>query len=380
MGCDCEQREHQIGERAVDNSTWDGNAAMSRCSQSATSASCFGAICAGEHTVGDTSQRQHWALPHHQNPGAPPNAAGVRDSLSRLPQTQNLSNRDAARRHLETHLNAINAGRSADHDAPTDDLFRAVTVDAYQLRDAIDGGMPTLVLRWAVFNDWTEINSLFEGRFMERFSPKSMDHTITAERSQMRVLFQHGRDPMIGSKPLGPIDQIEAKRDGAWSYVPLLDTQYNRELLPGLRAGLYGASMRFSVDAESWDKKPERSDYNPEGLPERTVLQASVPEHGPVTFPAYSKTTAGVRSLTDQFLGIDRAAGVRELPASGLDPTGMAHDVDAGDLAAFFTGRGGQRMVPGGEHDAEPGNGEAPPISNNARLRDRRLRVEGIIK
>lgn len=354
MGCDCEQREHQTGERAVDNSIWDGNAAMSRCSQSDTPAACFRSICAGEHTVGEPSQRQHWALPHHKSPSDPPNADGVRNSLSRLPQTQGLTNVVAARRHLEAHLNAINAGRSTDHDAPTNDLFRAVVTHAYELRDASDGGMPTLVLRWAVFNDWTEINSLFEGRFMEQFSARSMDHTIANERDQMRVLFQHGRDPQIGSKPLGPIDQLEAKRDGAWSYVPLLDTAYNRELLPGLRAGLYGASMRFSVLEESWNKKPDRSDHNPEGLPERTVLQASVPEHGPVTFPAYSKTTAGVRSLTDQFLGLD-----------------LHHDL---------TGRGDQRMAPGGDSDAEPGNGEAPPISSKARLRDRRLRVEGIIK
>ena len=46
--------------------------------------------------------------------------------------------------------------------------------------------------------------------------------------------------------------------------------------------------------------KPPR--HNPHGLPERTVKEAKVPEFGPVTFPAYAGATAGVRSMTDDFL------------------------------------------------------------------------------
>ncbi|HMF61353.1 MAG TPA: hypothetical protein VK595_13325, partial [Vicinamibacterales bacterium] len=41
---------------------------------------------------------------------------------------------------------------------------------------------------------------------------------------------------------------------------------------------------------------------NPHGLPERTVKEAQLMEFGPVTFPAYAGATAGVRSLTDDFL------------------------------------------------------------------------------
>jgi HK97 family phage major capsid protein/HK97 family phage prohead protease len=91
-------------ERAsVDDSAWDGNAAMGTCS----SASDYRAICAGEKTIGDPSERQHWALPHHKQPGAAPNAGGVRNSLSRLPQTQDLKNKSAAEAHLRAHMRAI---------------------------------------------------------------------------------------------------------------------------------------------------------------------------------------------------------------------------------------------------------------------------------
>lgn len=102
-----------VHERAdVDNSAWDGSAAMSAC----TSAADFRAICAGEHNEGNPDQRQHWALPHHKTPGAPPNANGVRNSLSRLPQTEDLKNKQAAEAHLQAHMRAISPGGSGAQD------------------------------------------------------------------------------------------------------------------------------------------------------------------------------------------------------------------------------------------------------------------------
>jgi hypothetical protein len=89
--------------------------------------------------------------------------------------------------------------------------------------------------------------------------------------------------------------------------VPLIDTSYNRDLLPGLEAGLYGASFRFRVIKEEFDKEPERSKHNPEGIPERTVQELQLYEFGPVTFPAYAGATAGVRSMTDEML-VERMA------------------------------------------------------------------------
>lgn len=94
-------------DASVDNSAWDGPAAMSGCSSSGTPASCFGSICAGKKS-GDTSTQGAWALPHHKTPGAAPNATGVANSLSRLPQTEGLTNATAAKAHLQAHMKAIN--------------------------------------------------------------------------------------------------------------------------------------------------------------------------------------------------------------------------------------------------------------------------------
>jgi HK97 family phage prohead protease len=90
----------------VDNSPWDGGAAMSGCAKADSPAAAYGAICAGKK-AGDPALQSSWALPHHMHPGSPPNAAGVRNALSRLPQTQGLTNKQAAQAHLEAHMKVI---------------------------------------------------------------------------------------------------------------------------------------------------------------------------------------------------------------------------------------------------------------------------------
>jgi hypothetical protein len=140
-----------------------------------------------------------------------------------------------------------------------------------------------------------------EGKFMERVAPGAFSATFRDDRAALRCLFQHGRDPQIGDKPLGPIAVLQEDERGAYYEVPLLDTSYNRDLEPGIRAGLYGSSFRFKVTAEDFAERVKRSTWNPDALPERTILAAHVFEMGPVTFPAYAGATAGIRSLTDLF-------------------------------------------------------------------------------
>jgi HK97 family phage prohead protease len=177
-------------------------------------------------------------------------------------------------------------------------LLRA-SYPALELR-ATDGtgpgaGMPTLVGHFARFDEWARIDSLHEGLFLERIAPGAFRDTFVRNRARIRVLFQHGKDPSIGEKPLGPIAELREDGEGAYYEVPMLDTAYNRELVPGLRAGLYGASFRFSVTREDFAARPKRSESNPDGIPERTIRAANVAEFGPVVFPAYSGATAGIR-------------------------------------------------------------------------------------
>jgi ATP-dependent protease ClpP protease subunit len=82
---------------------WDASSAMSSCH----SASDYRSICAGEKTVGEPDQAQHWALPHHTSPGAGPDKGGVIAALGRWNQTQDLKNKDGALSHLKAHASAL---------------------------------------------------------------------------------------------------------------------------------------------------------------------------------------------------------------------------------------------------------------------------------
>jgi HK97 family phage prohead protease len=129
--CDVHETDEQHLLRAdVDHSEWDGPAAMSTCSKSDSPASCFNSICAGKK-AGDPATQEAHALPHHKTAGGAPNATGVANALSRLPQTQGLTNADAAKAHLQAHMKSINP----DYDAnAATDLAIAQRVQAAQQR------------------------------------------------------------------------------------------------------------------------------------------------------------------------------------------------------------------------------------------------------
>ena len=218
---------------------------------------------------------------------------------------------------------------------PRDGLFRAWP-DSPNLRAGEDSERPVIFGHFARFNEWTKIDSAFEGTFMERITPGAFSKTFSENRDNIRLLFQHGRDPQVGDKPLGTLRELREDDDGAYYEAELFDTSYNRDLEPGLRAGAYGASFAFSVVREDFDREPEPSDMNPDGIPERTIREARVYEGGPVTFPAYDGATAGIRSvsLTDQVL-IARATGgdperLREI-AQYFDRSELEREEPVGD-------------------------------------------------
>jgi HK97 family phage prohead protease len=190
-------------------------------------------------------------------------------------------------------------------DAPTTDLVRAIRESPeFRAVDESDslGYLSGHVITW---DDWYEVNSAYEGHFMETVARGATVKTITENRSAIKSLFDHGHDPELGNKVLGTFDVLEEDEQGLRYGVNLFDTSYNRDLLPGLKAGVYGSSHRFRVipDKDHWNDSPERSERNPEGIPERTIREMAIFELGPVSFPANPKATAGVRSisLTDEW-------------------------------------------------------------------------------
>lgn len=361
---ECQNQARQHLERTdVDYEVWDREAALGRCAAASNPASAYAAVCAGRRS-GDPRLSSAWEFPHHATIEGPPNKNAVARGLAAVDKLPGLTNRSAARRHLEGHMRAIEAAERAaqegevsgapappegseepSHDTihalvemgareeagqsvghacvepcrprSKDNLYRA-TFPGVELRasaPAGDAGVDTpkaapepgftgdeLTGHFAVFDQWTEIDSMFEGRFMESVSPGAFSKTLKENRDHIRCLFQHGRDYRIGDKPLGPIVDLREDDVGAAYTVKLLDTAYNHELIPGLREGLYGASFRFRVTREDVNEKPGKSARNPEGIPERTIREMELKEFGPVTWPAYKGASAGVRSITDEMV------------------------------------------------------------------------------
>ena len=67
----------------------------------------------------------------------------------------------------------------------------------------------------AVFNRRTEINGKREGRYLEQIAPGAFAKTITEDRSSIRALYEHGGDPVIGTKPLGVVEDLHEDSHGA---------------------------------------------------------------------------------------------------------------------------------------------------------------------
>lgn len=195
-------------------------------------------------------------------------------------------------------------------------LVRARAGVSWRAAEGDDAGTQgTLFGYFSTFNQWYEIDSWWEGRFMECVLPGAFADTIANDRSSMRVLYDHGMDFNMGNKPLGAIQVLREDEKGAYYEVGLYDTDYNRGwLVPVLRGQMLsgeesgdsglGASFRFEVLEDQWNLKPKVSKRNPDGLPERKIVRSRVYEFGPVTFPANggeAGASAGVRSLSDLF-------------------------------------------------------------------------------
>ncbi len=206
-------------------------------------------------------------------------------------------------------------------------------------RSTDDADLGLMDVRFSQFDTWYEIHSWWEGDFLERTVKGAFKRTIAAHNAARSVdahriitLYNHGFDFHIGDKILGAIEELKEEPDSPLSVVRLFDTSYNRDLLPGLRAGVYGSSFTFRVIKDEWNNDPGESEHNPKGLPERTLKELRVFEAGPVTWPANPAATAGMRCVsgTDAYYehlarrDPHRVDGMRSR-ITALRPAGPAH-------------------------------------------------------
>jgi uncharacterized protein len=208
---------------------------------------------------------------------------------------------------------------------PRTDVCRSVPFTLTRDGESDDDGL-TFEGYGAVFNSPTRIDS-WEGTFDEQIAPGAFRKSLSERTPKFQ--FDHGHHPLIGSVPIGAITDIHEDDRGLYVQARLGQHILIDLIREAISTGaIDGMSFRFSTVRDSWQDrngKPVKSDdelrrllygEEPERLPLlRTLKEVKVAEVGPVVWPAYSDTTAGVRSN----LVIPRAVAERRLYLLALE-------------------------------------------------------------
>lgn len=190
----------------------------------------------------------------------------------------------------------------------------------FETRDASSNGRE-LVGYAAVFNSPTKIRDL-KGDFEETILPGAFTRSI-AERTPV-LQWDHGRDPAVGTAPIGDIRELREDDRGLFVRAQLYDHPSTERVRLAIKGqSVKGMSFRFGIPdgGEAWSHR--------DGMDRREIRDADIHELGPVAFPAYNSTSVSVRSLLaglgpDEYRALleELAADLRSLPDLAGRPTG----------------------------------------------------------
>jgi HK97 family phage prohead protease len=215
----------------------------------------------------------------------------------------------------------------------------------------------------AVFNQPARIRDV-GGDFEEVIRPGAFKRSLAARTPILQ--WDHGKDPRVGTVPIGAIEHLAEDSQGLHVRARLFDNEVVKPVQQAIEArAVKGMSFRFGVakDGEQWTRRSGDIDL-------RDLTDLDTHELGPVAFPAYDHTSVSVRSLLDRFDLEERRALLRELAADER----LA--VDLSDL----TGRDAAWSDPGGDPGAEPEPSTTRTPHLRQRLDEGALRARGILK
>lgn len=112
-----------------------------------------------------------------------------------------------------------------------------------------------------------------------------------ADFSDVRALFNHNPDHILARTSSGTLS-LTSDDEGLRYEFEMPDTTLGRDLLVMMKRGdISQSSFAFTIKEDSWEDREG-------GLPLRHIRQIDkVYDVSPVTYPAYEKTSATVRSL-----------------------------------------------------------------------------------
>jgi Phage head maturation protease len=223
----------------------------------------------------------------------------------------------------------------------------------FEMRSAGGDGR-TLEGYVAMFNQRARIPDR-GGDFDEELYPGFADRSLANGFPVMQ--FDHGKDPRVGTVPIGVYDTFDKDAKGYFVRGRLFDNPVVEPVRQAIAGkAIKGMSFRFSVKQGGGD----RWTRNRGTVDRRDILDADVHEAGPVVFPAYAQTSVTVRSLFASASEEERAALFEELRQA----------FELTDL----TGRSDTLSADGGDHDEEPWEGDTSPVTP-PEIRERLLAV-----
>lgn len=158
------------------------------------------------------------------------------------------------------------------------------TFRAEDVRTIADPDQPERIAgHFIVFNQWAQISSWFR----EMVKDFACDRSIRED--EILSCYNHNPDFVLGNNRSGT---LSITKDGVGIYAEAVppDADWARGLLDTVKRGdVHGGSFWFSVNKDLWGTD--------NGMDFREIHDVTIYELGPVAFPAYPQTDAGVREL-----------------------------------------------------------------------------------
>lgn len=174
-----------------------------------------------------------------------------------------------------------------------DRLYLALRSAGVKLEQRADG-KPLITGYAAVFYDGTGPTEYeMYSDMIERIAPGAFDDAIKTD--DVRGLFNHDPNELLGRNISGTMKLI-ADQKGLRYEIDPGETTVAKDVLEHLRRGdVTGSSFGFQAVETRWTdiKKPDGKDVSI-----RELLKVRLYDVGPVTFPAYTGSLAGVRAAT----------------------------------------------------------------------------------
>lgn len=163
-------------------------------------------------------------------------------------------------------------------------------------------GSPAIAGYGAVFYDGTPATEyvLWDdsyGRAVERILPTAFDGALTRP-DDVRGLFNHEPSQLLG-RTASKTMTLSKDSVGLKYEIQPGETAISRDVIAHIQRGdVSGSSFSFSIP-NAGQRWTSTSDQDGRVNEVREILAVELYDTGPVTFPAYDKTTAGVRAAGD---------------------------------------------------------------------------------